>query len=171
MSKCICLFTFNMVFLVISIIMYSSSYGNYSEIIDYETSLWDLGAIVEVRSSTLGVGCPQGFENVEGMFWGTATTCKGQVGKCKTKSKAGQKSGAEEKKFSKFNTKILCFRRDPAQNYHDLVKYRKTDGSCESNEMKCGSKTDPEKLFCLTGSNQDICPKNSISFGLKTDPV
>ena len=42
---------------------------------------------------------------------------------------------------------------------------------CGSFEIKCGSKTDPEKMFCLTGNNQDICPKNSISFGLKSEPV
>ncbi len=89
MSKGICLLTFNMVFLVIAFIMYSSTYGNYGDIIDYETTLWDLGAIVEVRSSSYADGCPQEFETVEGMSWGTATTCKGQVGRCKTKSKSG----------------------------------------------------------------------------------
>ena len=91
-AKCCTFLTFNLAFLVIGIVMYSSDSVNYGEVIWMETRQWDKGAIVDLLS-TQDSSCPSGYEAVMGTFPGTSDYCRRPIGFADSLGKCAKKSG------------------------------------------------------------------------------
>ena len=153
-AKCATLFTVNVAFLVIGIVMYYSDSANYGEVIWMETRQWNKGAIIDLISTT-NSSCPSWSEEVTGTFPGTSDYCHrptyNTLGKCRKKSTGYTVWGLSLIEFNKLNNLLLCAVRDSDLTYHNLASMRGSM-SCGNGKL-CGSTSDSERRFCVTGNS------------------
>ena len=107
--------------------------------------------------------CPEDYEMVSGMFYGTKDYCtystgNYKIGTCQRKKGLYQKSGVDPETFKKFDGQYICIKRDKSTDYHQLALMR--DSLTCSADSGCGSATDSSKRFCLKGATK--CPPNEI---------
>jgi hypothetical protein len=65
--------------------------------------------------------------------------------------------------FDKFDGQYFCAKRDKTMDYHKLAKMRAQ--SCTGNTLKCGSKNDTDRQFCMpqaTISGAATCLPNNL---------
>jgi hypothetical protein len=63
------------VFLIMSIVLFSSDVSEYGMLIKQETDAWRLGPIADIKAMPSISECPEDYEAVHGKFFGTNSYC------------------------------------------------------------------------------------------------
>jgi hypothetical protein len=161
-GKCCLLITFNIAYLVIGILVSGGSTNKYGIVVANETNEWNKPPVIDMIAVNTTT-CPEEYEMVSGVFFGTKNYCKYytggyRVGSCRKKEGLGTTKGLEPVSFKKFDGQFVCVKRDKNTDYHQLATMR--DSRTCSASSGCGSSLDASKRFCLRGTTK--CPPNAF---------
>ena len=156
--------TLNLAYLVIGILVGSGSSTIYGTVVANETKEWTKSPVIDMIAVNTTTTCPEDYEMVQGMFFGTRNYCNYltggyRVGSCRKKEGLYTTSGLDPVSFKKFDGQYICIKRDKTTDYNQLATMR--DSKSCSASSGCGSNIDASKRFCLRGTTK--CPPNALS--------